>query len=137
VVAGKGDEIVNPLHEANYDAHCAALAINVHVLAIAGNTVRPLDVLRAIEVWVFRLGFASDLIAAYAIFHWAVAKFICETPTLAPGSRIPSASIASMFEVQRQNTRHVSRIWLVVLLQRNGIKEESAAISRHGGQPRS
>jgi hypothetical protein len=45
-------------------------AINVQMLAIPGGTCSPLDTLHAIGVEVLGLVIASDLIAAYAIFHW-------------------------------------------------------------------
>jgi hypothetical protein len=38
---------------------------------------------------------------------------------------------------QRLNTRHIYQSWPAVLLQRSGIKEELAALGRHGGQPHS
>jgi hypothetical protein len=81
--------------------------------------------------------FASNLIATYALFYWARAEFIFETSMPTPGLHPPSTLAVKKFRVQQSNIRHLSRIWLVVLLQRSGIKEELAAISRHGGQPRS
>jgi hypothetical protein len=56
---------------------------------------------------------------------------------LMPDVDTPSVFAVIVFGVQWSNTRHVCRVWLAVLLQRSGIKEESSALGRHGGQPRS
>ena len=49
----------------------------------------------------------------------------------------PSATAVNMVGSNGLNTRHASKSWQVVLLQRSGIKEEELAQGQHGGQPRS